>query len=261
MKKHYKLDVVLKILNLKLFEEYATLLKIDLSKKINLLKEVDLPFHADYYEASASSYSSNIEGNTTSLDSFLKYTSSKALKKTKEIKEIEELISAYQFAKQNPLNRDNFFKSHKILSKSFLIPSAQGKLRKGNVVIGVKEGIVYVAIDFKFLKKEFDLLFKDITELLKENLSIDQAFYFASLIHLMFEKIHPFNDGNGRAGRLLEKWFLSHFIKEKAWMIECEKHYFETRNDYYKNLSIGFDYESCDISKAIPFLLMLPQAL
>ena len=255
------MDVVLKILNPILFEEYKASLKIDFNKKIHLLKEIKLPFHTDYYEASASTYSSNIEGNTTSLDSFLKYTSSKALKKTKEIKEIEELILAYQFAKQNTLNKSNFFKSHKILSKSFLIPSAQGKLRKGNVVIGGKEGIVYVAIDVIYLKKEFELLFKDIELLLQADLSIDQAFYFASLIHLIFEKIHPFNDGNGRAGRLLEKWFLSHFIKEKAWMIEGEKYYFENRNDYYKNLSIGFDYDSGDINKALPFLVMLSKAL
>lgn len=251
----------LKMINPNLFEDYTSSLNLDLSKKLNDLKPVSLPFNFDYYEASASTYSSNIEGNTTSLDSFLKYASSKALKQTKEIKEIEELVLAYQFAKENTLTKSSFLKAHKILSKSFLIPSAQGKLRKGNVVIGGKTGIVYVAVDVNDLKKEFDLFFKDVEALLKENLSIELAFYFAAAIHLYFEKIHPFNDGNGRVGRLLEKWFLSHFIKEKAWMIESEKYYFENRADYYKNLSIGFDYKSCDFTKALPFLLMLPNAL
>ena len=227
----------------------------------NKLKPIILPFNFDYYEASASTYSSNIEGNTTSLDSFLKYASSKAIKQTKEIKEIEELVVAYQFAKENALTKTNFLKAHKILSKSFLIPSAQGKLRKGNVVVSGKTGIVYVAVDALYLKKEFDLFLKDVEILLKQDLSIELVFYYAATIHLYFEKIHPFNDGNGRAGRLLEKWFLSHFIKEKAWMIESEKYYFENRAVYYKNLSIGFDYENCDFHKALPFLLMLPKAL
>lgn len=255
------MNVPLKILNPNLLVEYNSILNIDLNNKLKELKPIDVSLNFDFYEASASVYSSNIEGNSTSLDSFLKYASSKALKKTKEIKEIEELVSAYQFAKTNTLTKANFLKSHKILSKSFLIPSAQGKLRQGNVVIGGKEGIVYVAVDAQFVKKEFELLFHDIELLIKAPIKIEMAFYFASLIHLIFEKIHPFNDGNGRAGRLLEKWFLSHFINEKAWLIESEKYYFENRNDYYKNLSIGFDYESCDFNKSLPFLLMLPNAL
>lgn len=249
------------ILNVDLFESYKNSIDFDLLTNINNQKKVELPFNFDFYEASSSTYSSNIEGNTTSLDSFLKYTSSKALKETKEIKEINDLVAAYQFGKKNELTKKTFLQAHKILSKQFLIPSFQGKIRKGNVVIGGKSGVVYVAIDAIELKKEFDKFFKEIDFLLNQELNLHQIFYYAALVHLVFEKLHPFNDGNGRAGRLLEKWFLSHFIFEKAWMIESEKFYFENRNDYYKNLSIGFDYYSCDYNKALPFLLMLPYSL
>ena len=251
----------LKIINADFLNDYKKSLNIDLQKRTALLKQVDLPFKFDFYDASASTYSSNIEGNTTSLDSFLKYVSSKALKKNKELAEIEDLVKGYQFAKSNALTKSNFLKSHKLLSNEFLIPSFQGKIRKSNVVVSGKEGIVYVAIDDKKLKKEFDSFFKDIEWLLKQDLNIEEMFYFSSMIHLQFEKIHPFNDGNGRAGRLLEKWFLSHFIKERAWMIESEKFYFENRLSYYENLSIGIDYDHCDYSKSLPFLLMLPKAI
>jgi Fic family protein len=250
-----------KILSTALLNGYKKSLKIDLAKSIDKLKSKELPFKLDFYLASASTYSSNIEGNSTSLDSFLKYTSSKALKRTKEIKEIENLVKAYSFAKKNKLSKKNFLESHKILSKEFLVPMFRGKLRKGNVVVANNTGIVYVGIEPGLLKKEFDLFFKEIDTLLKIPLSIQETFYYASMIHVMFEKIHPFADGNGRAGRLLEKWFLSAFIPEKAWMIESEKYYFQKRNDYYKNLSIGFEYHSCDIKKSLPFLLMLPKAI
>lgn len=249
------------LLNCSLLEKYKSSSDIDFNQKLNELKPIELPFKFDFHEASAATYSSNIEGNSTSLDSFLKYASSKALKENKEIAEINDLVKAYQFEKQEVLNKKNFLQSHKILSKQFLILSTQGKIRKGNLVIGGKTGIVYVAIDFINLKKEFSKFFTEVEYLLKQNLNIKEAFYFTSLIHLIFEKIHPFNDGNGRAGRLLEKWFLSNFIGDKAWMIESEKNYFENRELYYKNLSISFDYESSDFQKSVPFLLMLPNAL
>ncbi|MDR0772074.1 MAG: hypothetical protein LBF15_03350 [Candidatus Peribacteria bacterium] len=43
------------------------------------------------------------------------------LKKTKDVKEIEDLRKAYDFAKDNPLNEKNFLKAHEILSQTLLI--------------------------------------------------------------------------------------------------------------------------------------------
>lgn len=68
-------------------------------------------------------------------------------------------------------------------------------------------------------------------------------------------------DGNGRAGRLLEKWFLSAQIGEVAWTIKSEEHYAKNRSTYYQNIHIGIDYYHLDFDKSLPFLLILPQAL
>ncbi|MBL0098191.1 MAG: Fic family protein [Bacteroidetes bacterium] len=35
------------------------------------------------------------------------------------------------------------------------------------------------------------------------------------MIHLVFVKIHPLNDGNGRSARLIEKWFLAQKLGKK----------------------------------------------
>ncbi|HSZ85970.1 MAG TPA: Fic family protein, partial [Puia sp.] len=74
--------------------------------------------------------------------------------------------------------------------------------------------------------------------------------------------IHPFNDGNGRAARLLEKWFLSQLLGETAWYIQSEIYYYKHVNEYYKNLNhLGIFYEKLDYAKSDKFSQMLPYAI
>jgi hypothetical protein len=59
-----------------------------------------------------------------------------------------------------------------------------------------------------------------------------------------------------------EKWFVAQMLGEKAWFIQSELNYYKNINDYYKNLNrLGMFYEQLDYSKAMPFLLMLPQSI
>ncbi|CAN5294827.1 hypothetical protein BH09BAC5_BH09BAC5_04350 [soil metagenome] len=252
-----------------LLEKYKKSLKVNLTKAFTIVPEKNDSFDVfkkqrrnfDFYIATASTYSSNIEGNPITVDSFLKHAAITALKQTKDIKEIEDLVKAYRFAKENSLNKTNFLKSHLLLAKNILNPIHRGKLRKSNVVIMSSKGIEYSAIEYKDLKKEFDLFFKDVKTLISLELSIQEVFYFASMIHFQFEHIHPFVDGNGRSGRLLEKWFLCEKLGSKAFNIESEKYYWEKRTIYYKNLKIGNYYSDLNYSLSIPFLLMLPNSL
>lgn len=113
-----------------------------------------------------------------------------------------------------------------------------------------------------YVKHEFEKFWEEIDDLLKEKLSIEEVFYFAALIHLVFVKIHPFNDGNGRTGRLLEKWFIAQKSGEKAWYIGSEYYYYQNLQNYYNNLArTGLFYEELNYERALPFLIMLPNAL
>lgn len=214
----------------------------------------------EFYIQAAAVYSSNIEGNSIDFDTYLKNKKFSIKQKPKETAEIDDLVEAYNFAMDNALTADNFLTAHGILSKTLLnLKTQRGKLRKQAVGIFSGGKIEYMAVEAEFVKQEFNKLFADITLLLNQDLPVTTAFYYASYIHLAFEKIHPFMDGNGRAGRLLEKWFLAKYIGPKAWALPTEKYYAQNRTLYYQHIHIGLNYYVLKWERALPFLLMLPQ--
>jgi len=216
----------------------------------------------EFYIQASATYSSNIEGNSIDIDTYLKNKKFSVKSKPKEMNEIDDLILAYNFAKTSKLSKESFLEAHKILSKTILsLKSQRGKLRNQQVGIFSSGKIEYMAVEPELVKDEFAKLFADVNELLSQTLTITECFYYASLPHLMFEKIHPFMDGNGRAGRLLEKWFLSEKLGENAWSIQSEKYYAKNRSDYYHKIHIGHNYYTLKMEQCIPFLLMLPKAL
>ena len=246
-------------------ESYATQCKIDWLAMFHKLK-AKAQFSAEdfeYYLIASSLYSSKIEGNTLDVNSFFRNRENKNSPKRKEVREIEELVSAYEFASENKLNRSNFLKAHGILSKTMLSAKARGKVRK--VQIGVRDTKtlrpIYLAVEPEFVTSELNKLFADISELLKRNMSYKEAFYYASMIHLWIALIHPFEDGNGRTARLVEKWFLVSKLGLSAWSIQAEKYYWDHRPAYYQNIALGFNFYALHWERCLPFLLMLPEAL
>jgi Fic family protein len=81
------------------------------------------------------------------------------------------------------------------------------------------------------------------------------------MIHLVFLKIHPFDDGNGRTARLLEKWFLAEKLGSQAWFVQSEKYYYQQHRTYYNHIRrLGLEYPTLDYGQAMPFLQLLPQS-
>ncbi len=252
----------MRITDKKYFEKYLT----TTGNKIPLLIEKydfsDSNGGFDYLTKSSAIYSSNIEGNSIDLNSFMNYELSKGkFKIGKEIEEIENLIIAYELAQKNDLTENNLLTCHKILSETLLIKSKRGKYRIEQVGVFGKLGMAYLAVEPEFVEKEMKILFNDILELLDKSLTQQEVFYFASLIHLRFVHIHPFRDGNGRAARLLEKWFISKKLGKDFWKIPSEEHYKLNQKEYYNAINLGVNFYELDYDKCLSFLELLPDCL
>ena len=225
-------------------------------------KEFTLSDFSNYITAGAVA-SSQIEGSTLDLNSF--YQSKANRMNAKEVTEIEDLLKAYEYSKNNVLSQKALLVCHGLLSKSFTNITKKQKGRYRQTMVGIHgwNGLVYVAVEVQNIATEMDKLFADISLLLDEKLTLKQTLYYASFIHFLFAKIHPFADGNGRAARLLEKWFLVSVLGDAVWSMPSEKYYFDNRAAYYKGLNVGMNYyESLEqLDNIFPFLKLLPEAV
>lgn len=216
-----------------------------------------------FYTSVSSVFSSKIEGEDIELDSYVKHKKFGIEFLPDYTKKIDDLYDAYTFAKTSELNSENIAKAHKLLSKHIVAKHQQGKFRIHNMYVSTSDGrIEFVAASPYEVESEMKKFYDDIAVLLKTTMSIETIFFYASLIHLVFVKIHPWNDGNGRSARLIEKWFLSRKLGDKAWFVQSEKMYYQQHQTYYRNIRLlGLEYPELDYANALPFLLMLPSAL
>lgn len=254
----------LQIIPTELLEQYCKEVDTNLSIEFNNLKDAEISNDSfSFYTSVASVFSSKIEGENIDLDSYIKHKKFGIEFLPDYTKKIDDLYSAYTFAKTNELNKENNSEAHKLLSKHIVAIHQQGKLRIQNMYFSTSDGrIEYVAAAPLQVEGEMEKFYSDIEILLKQALSIQEVFYFAAMIHLVFVKIHPWNDGNGRCGRLIEKWFLGQKLGDKAWFVPSERYYYEQHQTYYKNIrALGLEYPNLEYNKALPFLLMLPKSI
>lgn len=253
-----------KILPTSLLEKYTETISAIALEKYLKLEESELSIQTfSFYTSVSAVFSSKIEGVDIDLDSYIKHKRFGIEYLPDYTQKIDDLYAAYQFAKAENCNEVNILAVHQLLTKNILPKGRQGKLRNSNMFVTTAGGrIEYVAASPFAVTSEMEKFYHDLNLLIHMKLSVQEVFFFASLLHLVFVKIHPFEDGNGRTARLIEKWFLAEKLGEKSWLIQSEKNYYNQHQTYYNNLRVlGLEYEELDYMKALPFLLMLPKSL
>jgi len=252
----------MRITERKYLDTYKGLIGNEISKLIEDFDFSENQGGFEYLTKSSAVYSSNIEGNSIDLNSYMNYEMNKdKFKVGKEIEEIEDLIEAYGFAQKNKLNEENLLYCHKIFSETLLIRSKRGRYRIEQVGVFGKSRLAYMAVEPEFVEREMKMFFQDINELISSELNETEVFYFASLIHLRFAHIHPFRDGNGRAARLIEKWFVAEKLGRNFWKMPSEEFYKKNQTKYYETINLGVNFYELNYDKCIGFLEMLPNCL
>ncbi len=118
--------------------------------------------------------------------------------------------------KQDMLTIDVVLETHKILMRGKLDVGNLGHFRQCEVSVGGRFGLPFQSVPSEMLMWTF--------ETARENPKVDPV-----ALHVEYEKIHPFVDGNGRTGRMFLNWTRLKRTKEPLLII-----YERNRFDYYK---------------------------
>ncbi len=189
-----------------------------------------------------------IENNSLSLEQITAIIEGKrVLGAPNEIQEVKNAVQAYDLLLSlNSTNESDLLRAHSLMMSDLV--SGNGKYRTGGVGIFDGTEVVHVAPPAERVPS----LMADLFDWLKK--SDVHPLVKSCVFHYEFEFIHPFQDGNGRMGRLWQTVILKDWKDVFAW-IPVESLIKENQSEYYKALSASDT--NADSTIFIEFMLEL----
>jgi len=183
-----------------------------------------------------------IEGNSFTEEKVTNVINGKTVLGTvREIEEVKGAIEAYDYLeKYNYKKEKDLLLAHKFLMQNIL--NNAGNYRHTNVGVGGKDGVTHVAPPPNMVPQ----LMGDLFDWLKH--TDDHLIVASCVFHYEFEFIHPFNDGNGRVGRLWQSVILNQY-KDIFGAIPIESVVRENQENYYKALE-----DAGSVGESTPFV-------
>lgn len=171
-----------------------------------------------------------IENNSLSLEQITAIIEGKrVLGSPNEIQEVKNALQAYELLLTlNPYEEKDLLKAHKLMMADLV--KRNGKYRKDGVGIFDGNQVVHLAPP----ADRVPFLMSDLFEWLKN--SDVHPLIKSCVFHYEFEFIHPFQDGNGRMGRLWQTVILKEWKSVFAWL-PIETLIKENQVEYYNALN------------------------
>lgn len=170
-----------------------------------------------------------IEHNSLSLDQVTAILDGKrVLGNPNEIKEVQNAYEAYEMMlRLNPESVEDLLTAHKLMMQGLV--SENGKFRSGGVGVFDGDRLIHMAPPAHLVPKLIQDLFdwyqnSEMHPLIK-----------SAVFHYEFEFIHPFQDGNGRMGRMWHSLLLGQW-KELFFWLPVEELIQSKQAEYYDAL-------------------------
>jgi len=187
--------------------------------------------------------SSAIENIFTTEDELYKAVSDSVKEKdaspnTKEVLRYREALwtGYYDIKKKGKVDQDSIIKVYqqvKDTRQGIRPPQSQVVIKRGQSELGAGEVIFTPPRGKGVIESKMENLIHYLND--NEKYSTDPLLKMA-IAHYQFEVIHPFSDGNGRTGRILNLLYLVNQDLLSHPVLYLSKYIIENKDDYYYNL-------------------------
>ena len=191
-----------------------------------------------------------IENNTLSIQQVTDVIDGKrVLGPQEDIMAVKNATQAYKILQEvDPYDIKDLLRVHGVMMQGLVTEA--GQLRTGQVGVYNGQGeVIHIAPPEDMVPSLLGQLF-DWVKTAKVNMLIK-----SSIFHYEFEFIHPFQDGNGRTGRLWQTALLTSWKDIFAW-IPIESIIKDNQEEYYKAISL-----STSQGKSNAFILFMLKAI